>query len=570
MARWLIISCLLLSPALLIAQQPVDRAKDDRAVAEQEVESVITEANKLNNQKYATVNITARAAMLISYSDPVRAEKMLIDLWRLVSEQTDTDPNKQKAKVLILKYLHFRNPKLARRLMSDRPQRDKSSSLSRVPGLDDESKFDGQLARALLDTDPSAAAAVLEQSLSTGVTMTNIGALNALRERNFLLADYVAAKAIDAMTNQPTLASLPGLNLLGAYVFPGAEAPVPSMDAESSRQSLQFRYFSAAYDVLRASLNETREALIKDQRYTDGLLQFRGAYQAEVAAILAALAPRFQPSLAPELSDIARRLAPQVPANMPRLTQSMLGKLSGNFSSEDPEQRFFFALSKPDFDEARKELDRIKENEKRNLYTQLVIKTEARAFLARSELMEAVTAIRKLEDPTARLVMYLDALKTAKKKQDDDVSRIIIDEARLIVPQTGRNGLHLRALLSFATQLAKMGANDDALEFLRSAVSTINSLGGDAKEKGDAESLAETVMAELNDPMTLLDEPDMEHAFSSVGLIDLASGLTEARRIQPRAVQLVARLETIQAIIKRNALQPKPPKKSAVVSAPKQ
>ena len=570
MPGWVIIASLLLSPTLLIAQQPVDRAKDDRAIAEQEIESVITEANKLNNQKYATINITARAAMLVSYSDPVRAEKMLIDLWRLASEQTDNDPNNQKAKVLILKYLHFRNPKLARRLMTELPPRDKSSSLSRVPGLDDESKFDGQLARALLDTDPSAAAAVLEQSLSTGITIPNIGALNALRERNFLLADYVAAKAIDAMTNQPTLASLPGLSLLGAYVFPGAEAPVPSIEAESSRQSLQFRYFSAAYDVLRASLSETREALIKDQRYTDGLLQFRGAYQAEAAAILAALAPRFQPSLAPELSDIARRLAPQVPANMPRLTQSMLGKLSGNFSSEDPEQRFFFALSKPDFDEARKELDRIKEKEKRNLYTQLVIKTEARTFLARSELMEAVTAIRKLEDPIARLVMYMDALKTAKKKRDDDVSRIIIDEARLMVPQTGRNGLHLRALLSFATQLAKMGANDDALEFLRSAVSTINSLGGDAKEKGDAESLAESVMAELNDPMTLLDEPYMEHAFSSVGLIDLPSGLTEARRIQPRAVQLVARLETIQAVIKRNALQPQPPKKSAAVSAPKQ
>src|SRR5687767_11045136 len=256
MARWMIISCLLLSPALSIAQQPVDRAKDDRAIAEQEIESVITEANKLNNQKYATVNITARAAMLISYSDPVRAEKMLIDLWRLASEQTDNGPNKQKAQVLILKYLHSRNPKLARRLMSERPPQDKSSSLSRVPGFDDEAKFDGQLARALLDTDPSAAAAVLEQSLSTGVTMPNIGALNALREKNFLLADYVAAKAIDAMTNQPTLASLPGLNLLGAYVFPGAEAPVPSIDAESSRQSLQFRYFSAAYDVLRASLNE--------------------------------------------------------------------------------------------------------------------------------------------------------------------------------------------------------------------------------------------------------------------------------------------------------------------------
>src|SRR5687767_1657981 len=177
MARWMIISCLLLSPALSIAQQPVDRAKDDRAIAEQEIESVITEANKLNNQKYATVNITARAAMLISYSDPVRAEKMLLDMWRLVGEQTDNGFDRRKARVLILKYLHSRNPKLARRLMTELPQQDKSSSLSRAPGFDDESKLDGQLARALLDTDPAAGAAVLEQSLSAGVTMPSVAAL---------------------------------------------------------------------------------------------------------------------------------------------------------------------------------------------------------------------------------------------------------------------------------------------------------------------------------------------------------------------------------------------------------
>lgn len=557
MARWVIISCLLLNPALSIAQQPVDRAKDDRAIAEQEIESVVTEANKLNNQKYATVNITARAAMLVSYSDPVRAEKMLIDLWQIASEQADNDPNKQKAKVLILKYLHSRSPQLARKLMSERPQLQKSSSPLRALGLDDESKFDGRLARALVDTDPASAAAVLEQSLSTGITISSVSALTTLRERDFLLADYVATKAIDSTISQPTLTALPGLNLLGAYVFPGAEAPAPSIDAESSRQTLQFRYFSAAYDVLRASLNETREALIKNQHYTDRLLQFRGAYQAEVAAILAALAPRFQPSLALELSDIARRLAPQVPANMPRLTPSMLAQLSGNFSSEDPEQRFFFALSKPDFDEARKELDRIKEDEKKNLYMQLVLKSEARAFLAKSELMEAVTAIRKLEDPTARLVMYMDALKAAKSKRDAEVSRVIINEARLLIPQTERNGLHLRALLSFTSQLARLGATDDAFEFLKSAVSTINSLGP-AGQESVSNSLAESAMAELNDPNSLLDEPEFEKAFVAVGLLDLNLGLTQAKKIQPKPVQLMARLLTIQGVIKQAASKPKP------------
>lgn len=559
--RWVIVLCLLLHPIHLLAQQPA-QVLTGPALGAQELEALITEAKSLTNEN-ARVDITARAAVLVSYSDPARAERMLIDLWRLVSEQSDNDFDKQKAKILILKYLHSRNPQLARKLMSERAQQQKSSSPLRSLGFDDESKFDGQLARALLDTDPASAAAVLEQSLSTGITIASVGALTTMRESNFLLADYVAAKAVDALSSQPTLITLPGLNLLGAYVFPGPESPVPSLEAESSRQSLQFRYFSVGYDVLRASLKETREELIKNNNYTDRLLQFRGAYQAEVAAILAALAPRFQPSLALELTDIARRLAPQVPANMPRLTQSMLAQLRGDLSSEDPEQRFFFALSKPDFDEARKELDRIKDGETKSLYTQLLIKTEARAFLARSELMEAVTAIRKLEDPTARLVMYMDALKAAKSKRDADVARIIIDEARLLLPQTGKNGLHLRAILSFATQLMKLGANDEAIEFLRTAVSTINTLSGDSKKQGDAESFAETAMAKLNDPNSLLDEPLMEQAFVGVGLLDLEVGLAQAKKIQPKPVQLLARLLTIQGVIKQNASKPKP------VSSPK-
>lgn len=554
-SRWLLVACLLLNAVPLKAQQSA-AVPNESGSAVEELESVIIDAKQIPDEN-ARVNIAARAAMLLSYSDPARAEKMFLDLWRIASEQADNEFDKQKAKVLILKYLHSRSPQLARRLMSERPLQQNSSSPLRALGLDDESKFDGQLARALLHTDPASAAAVLEQSLSTGITISSVGALTTLRERDFLLADYVAAKAIDAITSQPTLTSLPGLNLLGAYVFPGAEAPVPSLDAESSRQSLQFRYFSSGYNVLRASLNETREQLIKDHHYTDRLLQFRGAYQAEVAAILAALAPRLQPSLTPELTDIARRLAPQVPANMPRLTPSMLAELSGNFSSEDPEQRFFFALSKPDFDEARRELDRIKEDEKRSLYKQLLIKTEARAFLARSELMEAVTAIRKLEDPTARLVMYMDALKAAKSKRDADVSKVIINEARLLIPQTDRNGLHARALLSFASQLARLGMTDDALEFLKSAVSTINSLGP-AGEGGTSQSLAEAAMAELNDPNSLLNEPEMERAFVAVGLLNLELGLTQAKRIQPKPVQLMARLQTIQGVIKQAASKPKP------------
>lgn len=549
--RWFIVLSLMFSPIPLLAQQPAKLPNENPTTAAQELEAIVSEAKNITNEN-AVVSITARAAMLLSYSDPTRAEKMLMDLWKFSNEQRGKGFDRSHAKVLILKSLYSRNPKLARRLMSEGQEQGGSS----LPGLDDESAVPGRLASALMDVDPGSAAAVLQQSLSHAVTPATLGALIRLRERDFLLGDYVAAQVVAALTTQPTLSSLPGLYMLGAYVFPGAEAPAPSIDAETSRLSLQYRYFSGGYDILRASLNESNEALLKDQRYTQRQLQFRGAYQAEVAAILAALAPRLQRSLAPELAAIANSLAPQVPANMPRLPQFTLAKLSGSFTSEDPEQRFFFALSSGDFAAARGELDRLKDSAKRTLYLQLVLKSEARAHLAKSELIEAVTAIRKLDDPTARLVMYMDALKAAKPKSDVDVTRVIINEARLLIPQTDRNGLHLRALLAFTSQLAKLGATDDASEFLKSAVSTINTLGPVGEESA-SKSLAESAMAELNDPNSLLDEPEFEKAFVTIGLLDLNLGLTQAKKIQPKPVQLMARLQTIQGVIKKDASKPK-------------
>lgn len=550
--RCWIVLCLLLTPIPLWAQQPAVVANENLTAAQQ-LEAIILEAKNVTNEN-ARVNITARAAMLLSYSDATRGEKLLLDLWKFSNEPRDPSFNRQHAKVLILKSLYSRNAKLARRLMSEAQSQGGSS----LPGVDAESEVPGRLASALMDVDPGSAAAVLQQSLSRAVTPATLGALIKLRESDSLLGDYVAAQALDALTTQPTMSSLPGLHLLGGYVFPGAEATAPSIDAESPRLSLQFKYFSSGYDILRVSLNESKEALVREQHYNPRQLQFRGAYQAEVAAILAALAPRLQPTLAPELSAIATKLAPQVPAQMPRLPQYTLARLTGSFSSEDPEQRFLFALSGGDFESAHNELDRFKDSDKRNLYLQLVLKSEARAFLAKSELMEAVTAIRKLDDPTARLVMYMDALKAAKSKRDADVSRVIINEARLLIPQTDRNGLHLRALLAFTSQLAKIGATDDVVEFLKSAVSTINALGSANSGEGTSKSLAEAAMAELNDPNSLLDAPEMERAFVAVGSLDLDLALTQANKIQPKAVQLMARLQTIQGAIKQAASKPKP------------
>ena len=562
--RVFFILLVLLIPAQLVAQTTV--SKEGSAVGAEELEAIISEAEKLTDKK-VFVNIKARAAMLVSFSDPGRSEKMFLATWQFVNAQPEEAFDKEQAKLVILKYLLSRNPNLARQLLAEQPKPDDTSKPSALPGRDKALRSASKLASVLAETDPSAAAGLLEQSLSLGVTPIGVAALSRLRETNSLLSDYVATKVVERLPNQPTLASLPGLFGLGAYVFPGAEAPMPSADAEASLQLLQYKYFLACHDVLRASLVETNEVLVKDQRYTPPELQYRTAYQAQVAAILAALAPRFQPSLQTELTAIAAKLGPHVPPNMPQLSRTTLSRISGTpLTSDDPETNFFTAISNGDFDEASRQLDRIKDADKKDMYAQLLFKAQARALLAKSDVMGALTAIRKMQDQTMRLVAYLDAMKAAKRKNDAELSNIVVNEARLLVPQTNRNGLHVRALLSFSGQLAKHVTKDDAFDFLNNAVVAINTLSRKSNDEIEAKSLAEEAMAELNDPISLFDSPEFEQAFNAAGLIDLDAGLTSANKIQAKPVQLLARLQTIQAVIKRGPGKAKPASAPAKVA----
>ena len=563
----LAISILLISASIPAWAQRKIAADEQREIATTELEAVIADSAKLDDS-LALVTVRARAASLISYFDPTRAETIFLQTWKFVNEQTDKNFDKDQARLQILKQLFIRNPKLARRLLAEQPQN--SSAESRRIGRDNASRLKAKLSSQLIEIDPSTAAALLEESLTNNPTPATVMGLIGLRDKDSFLADYVALRVLDNLVFQPTLLSLPSLHLLSAYIFPWPDTPVSTLEAESSLQLLQFKFFLAAYDVLKRSLAETNEALVRDQHYAPPDLQFRAANQAQIAAILAALAPRLQPSSAAELSAIANKLASQVPANISELSRFSLARLRGSdLHSEDPEQNFLFALSSADFDEARRQLDRIEDDKKRDIYGQLLIKNEAKSRLAKADVTGALTVIRKLEDQSTRLVMYLDAIKAAKKKSDADLTRILIDEARLLLPQTGKNGLHIRALLSFASQLTNPETKDDAFEFLNSAVAGINALGKSIDAPHPPKSLAEAAMAELNDPASLLDAPEMEQAFASVGLIDFERGLMEAKKIETRSVRLVARLEVLQGFSKRISKRSKGPSESPGITSPR-
>ena len=547
---------LLLMQGFVLAQNQLASDKV-REVANTDLEEVISQASHLND-RLASFAVRARAAALISYSDPARSETIFLQIWKLANERTEKDFDREQAQLQILKFLFPRNSKLARRLLAEQTRSDKSSPQAAAPDQGTRTRLSPRLAVQLVDADPGMAAALLEESLSADVTPAGLGALSQLREKDPFLSDYIAAKTLDGLLNKPTLVSLSALQVMTAYAFPGPESPVSSPEAKTSLQQLQLKYFVTGYDVLKTSLNETKERLVKDYRYTEPDLLYRNANQGQIAAILAALAPRLAPALSIELNDIAGKLAPQIPANIAQMTQFALQRLKGDpLASDDPEQQFAFALSKGDYAQAHRELDLLKDDQRKEAYTQLLTKNEARTLLKQSEIMKAVTLIRTLPDQTTRLVMYIDALKAARKKHDADLTKIIIDEARLLIPQVDRNGLHARALLLFATQLSGATANDEAIEFLNSAVTSINALAMRTSEPTEPKSMADAAMAELNNPNNLLDAPEMEQAFSTTGLVNLERALEEAKRIEPRAVQLTARLEAIEGVIKLPLSKPK-------------
>ena len=110
----------------------------------------------------------------------------------------------------------------------------------------------------------------------------------------------------------------------------------------------------------------------------------------------------------------------------------------------------------------------------------------------------------------------------------------------------------------FPAQLAKHATKDDAFDFLNNAVVAINTLPRKSSDESEAKNFAEEAMAELNDPISLFDSPEFEQAFNAAGVIDLDAGLTSANKIQSKPVQLLARLQTIQAVIKRGPGKAKP------------
>jgi len=501
------------------------------------------------DDKLRLIYLQARAAMVLSFFDPEQSNDIFVTIWTLAKQQTDKQFDKDQAFNIILKFLFPRNPRLAKQLLAEK-NKQSDEAAKQATQLDNSLANRFKLASELMEVDPALASSMLEQALSGGVTPFGVNALNKLNDKDPFLAQFVAAKALEGLRSQPTAVSLNGLHLLSAFIFPEGSAP----GVDSALQSLQFRYFATTYDVLKSSLKESAEVLVRENRYNESDLRLRTIFQAQVASILAALAPRFQPGSVAELNELASKLSPNIPGNIAPLVQFNAARLSGNTPPNNPELALPLAIASGDFDEANRIIESVKDDDAKSRYRQLLAKMRARALLASGDVIGALTYIRSIEDRNARVGYYLSAIATAQKKHNSDVSNILIHEARTAVPQVDRNGLDARLLLSLAL-LVSQTSPAEAEEFVQTAISAINSLTR-KETPATVGSGAELALNSLNDPRSFLNAQEFDGAFLSFGALDLNHALIAARTIDLKSLQLNARLGALEGYARNEWKKP--------------
>lgn len=563
----LVLTVFLIVPTALYGQGSTDQEQLRYQRALQEIEGVIVDTAKLDDP-LNMVSVKSRAASLMWRYDRKRAQVMFLDLWKYIDQQRSESFDQDEARTVLLRNLYPINSSLAAKLLTELSERqhEEASLGAQATGKDPSLRRLANISTGLVDQDPAMAARLLEQSLSMGVTPTALSVLSRMREKNSTLANYVVSQTLDHLRSRPTIVALTGLHLLTAYIFPSEPYSADSSEAGGSDERLRFQYFSTAYEILKASLEETDSVLIKEKHYSELDLRFRAIYQGQIALVLAALAPRYGPQFVEELNLIARRLSGSTPANIADISKFIVARLKGDqTNSEDPDTAISVAIANGDFDVARRLIDKVDDEDKRKAFSQMLAKVEFKALVAEANLSEALNVARRIENVNLRVMLYLQLARAAYRKDDINLSRLVLSEARSALANTEKDGMRARLLLSFASEVSSI-SESDAIDILHNAVVAINSLPKptSSAESGD-QSPTELALAELNDPRSFTDSPDLQRAFSSVARVDFDGTLLAAGRINPVSVQLMAKLATSEiALTKRTRkLIAAPPKKSS-------
>jgi hypothetical protein len=521
-----------------------------RQLALQELASVITEAQSLENKTEA-FRVLSKSANLMWLQSPTKSRTMFQQLWQLTNEQTGES---EEARTDILRYLAPRDSKLAATLLETvdgDANRTQAPFNQLVKGIDPDSKRLIRLASKLVQQEDNVQAArVLERALAVTVAPAALQTLTALRQKSPALTDALISRTLERLKSRPTMLSVPSLYLLVDYVFPASNVDPNAAAVNVPSQKLRAQYFSTAYNILSKSLKEPATSLSEEQGYSKNDLQFRSMFQNQLAGVLAAMAPKFAPELLPELSTLATQQVSGLSADGATVSRFIRQRLSENYAgSGDRYTDIAMALTKGEIQEAERLLSGVEDQNLRAGVAQTIAKVAFDLSLAKSEFNDALSQARKMENPEIRAILFAQLARAARAKGDPDFSKLVVREALSLFGESKPSGLRARALLMLAPEALDFSV-PDSLDLLRRAVSVINDLsgGGGAEDSGRFEN-------NLDDPLSLRDSPELQRAFSTIASRDFEGAISTARQIEPRLIGLLARLATLESVLKKTSNQ---------------
>jgi hypothetical protein len=528
---------------------PPSLSQPQAPLAVQELASVIADAQNLKN-KTESFKVLSKSASLLWLEAPTKSRSLFRQLWQLTNEPNVENDDREEARTEILRYLAPRDSKLAAKLLeeasADSTNRGEVPFSQLVKGKDPTSKRLIDLASKLVEQEDSTQAArVLERALSQSVTPAGLLALTKLRQASPALTDDVVSRTLDRLQTRPTVFSLPSLYLLVDYVFPASNVdPNAAMNAPS--QKLRLKYFSTSYNILNKSLKEQETSLSKEQGYSEGDLRFRSMFQNHLAGVLAVLASKFAPEHMTELRTLATKQRAALPADaaaMSRFTRLRLG--DNGETSGDRLIDIAVALAKGEIYDAEQLLGGVDDETYKKAVAQTIAKVAFDLHLAKSELNEALSQARKLENPEAKAIAFAQLARVARAKRNTDLSQVIVAEALSFFSGSKPSGLQARALLMLAPEALDLSV-PDSLELLRRAVTVINDLPEmNSTNSGSFDPY------NLDDPVTLKDGVELQRAFSIIAREDFEGTLSLARQIKPEVIGLLARLATLESVLKK-------------------
>ena len=551
----LVLSLLALNlPAFGQQANPGGLSPRERALME--LDSVQKDSARLKDS-LTIVRVRARMANLIWVHEPEKARAQFRDLWKWIREQKEKDFKPDAANRIFLSALFPRDPKMASKYLEETLGEHKSEEaplFNQMMGQDPSLQQLTKLSNEVMETDEKMAAAFIQRSMAVSVSPGVFTALTRLREKNATLADYVAGQALDGLRHRPTLIGLSGLTLFVDYVFP-SNISFNSRITEPTDAPLRARFFSAAYDILKMSLEENEAVLQKEKGYKKPELSIRASYQGMIAAVLATLSAEYAPELSEELGKLALKLSAGIPPQIAQGLSFTLSRLSREKKTPDegPDMALATALANGDLEEARKLMDKIENEAMKKMYTHLLINVEFRMLMSKSELAEAMIVARKVEDPVLRAVQFSQVARAAFGKKEHELFRLVIAEARASLASSDWNGLHARAMFSLTSEIAVLGTSE-TLDLLWGAVASLNHT---LKKKGNADEARNPIIEEMNSAADLIEAPELQQAFSHAGSQDLESSLLAAHGIQDLAIGLIARLAACEKVLLKTTDKPK-------------